>query len=133
MSPELAIAAVSTILAIVGIVYSARQVAIAKTQPTPQGGNTGVMRIMLDDQAKQRAEWRAIISAQQTAQAVRIEKLESQAEDCNTSLEALTMKHVLQGQELGLVSFELVRIKAQLQECMDRHYGPVDSGPTIGR
>ena len=132
MSPELAIAAVSTILAIVGIVYSARQVALAKTQPQPQR-DTGVMRLMLDDQSKQRAEWRAIISAQQAALLLRTEKLESQAEDCNNSLEALTMKHVLQGQELGLVSYELVRIKAQLQECMDRHYGPVDSGPTIGR
>lgn len=132
MTPEFAVAAVSVVLAIVGIVYSARQVALAKTQPQPQR-DTGVMRLMLDDQSKQRAEWRAIISAQQAALLLRTEKLESQAEDCNNSLEALTMKHVLQGQELGLVSFELVRIKAQLQECMDRHYGPVDSGPTIGR
>ena len=132
MTPEFAVAAVSVVLAIVGIVYSARQVALAKTQPQPQR-DTGVMRLMLDDQSKQRAEWRAIISAQQAALLLRTEKLESQAEDCNNSLEALTMKHVLQGQELGLVSYELVRIKAQLQQCMDRHYGPVDSGPTIGR
>ena len=132
MTPEFAVAAVSVVLAIVGIVYSARQVALAKTQPQPQR-DTGVMRLMLDDQSKQRAEWRAIISAQQAALLLRTEKLESQAEDCNNSLEALTMKHVLQGQELGLVSYELVRIKAQLQECMDRHYGAVGSGPTIGR